>query len=155
MLALGDLNGYTRKDPIDVLVQDDDLVDLAAPRIADSGRYIWHINVDDPDAFSTRARRSSSPHAYADSDHDPSVVGLETGVDADDDPLISGSGETADRTVFDFAITGTKKNPAGRAASVSGTSTIAGDITCLRLVHDWAGVFGIADTESGGQTVFR
>ena len=30
---------------------------------------------------------------------------------------------------------------------------IAGDITCLRLVHDRA-VFGIADTE-GGDTVFR
>lgn len=80
-------------------------------------------------------------------------MGVETGADAGE-PLISGAGATADGTVFDFVITGTKQDPASRAAFVSGSSTSAGEITCLRLVHDRA-VFGIADTESGGETVFR
>ena len=182
VLALGDLNSYTREDPVDVLVEDGGLVDLAAGRVAEADRYsfvfdgaqgnldheiatpelaakiagldIWHINADEPDAFQyTGPEEFFARDAYAASDHDPSVVGLKTGADARD-PLLTGSGETAGGTVFDFGITGTKQDPAGRAAFVSGTSTIAGDITCLRLVRGRA-VFGIADTESGGDTVFR
>ena len=182
VLALGDLNSYTREGPIDVLVEDGGLVDLAASRIAESDRYsfvfdgaqgnldheiatpelaakitgldIWHINADEPDAFQYTGPEEFFAHsAYAASDHDPSVVGLQTGAAAGS-PLISGSGETADGTLLDFAITGTKQDPSGRAAFVSGSSTIAGDITCLRLMQDRA-VFGIADTESGGATVFR
>ena len=182
VLALGDLNSYTREDPVDVLVEDGGLIDLAASRVAESNRYsfvfdgaqgnldheiatpelsakitgvdIWHINADEPDAFQyTGPQEFFAANAYAASDHDPSVVGLDTGVDAGD-PLISGSGDTADATMLDFAITGTKQEPAGRAAFVSGSNTIAGDITCLRLARTRA-VFGIADTESGGETVFR
>jgi len=181
VLALGDLNSYTMEDPIDVLVQDGGLVDVAASRIAASDRYsfvfdgaqgnldheiatpemaakitgidIWHINADEPDAFQYAGPDEFfAPNAYAASDHDPSLVGLQAG-DAGV-PLISGSGETADGTVFDFTITQTKQNPAGRAAFVSGSSTIAGDITCLRRKGDRA-VFGIADTHGGGETVFR
>lgn len=182
VLALGDLNSYTREDPIDALVEDGGLVDLAAARVAESDRYsfvfdgaqgnldheiatpelaakitgldIWHINADEPDAFQyTGPEEFFAPDAFAASDHDPSVVGLQTGADAGD-PLISGSGTTADGTVFDFAITATKQDPAGRAAFVVDSSTIAGDITCLRLVRGRA-VFGIADTESSGDTVYR
>ena len=181
VLALGDLNSYTREDPIDVLIAGG-LVDVAATRIAEADRYsfvfdgaqgnldheiatpqlaakltgadIWHINADEPDAFQyTGPEEFFAPDAYAASDHDPSLVGLETGDDAGE-PLISGSGDAADGTVFDFAITGTEKHPAGRAAFVSQSSTMAGAITCLRRVGDRA-VFGIADTESGGETVFR
>lgn len=182
VLALGDLNSYTRGDPIDVLVADGGLVDLASSRVAEPDRYsfvfdgaqgkldheiatpelaakitgvdIWHINADEPDAFQyTGPEELFAPDPYAASDHDPSIVGVQTGADAGE-PLISGAGATADGTLFDFTITGTKQDPAGRAALVSGSSTIAGEITCLRLMQDRA-VFGIADTESGGETVFR
>ncbi|MDQ3723671.1 MAG: ExeM/NucH family extracellular endonuclease [Actinomycetota bacterium] len=180
VLALGDLNSYTREDPIDVLVEGG-LRDVASTRISEADRYsfvfdgaqgnldheiatpeldakitgadIWHINADEPDAFQyTGPEEFFAPDAYAASDHDPSLVGLETG-ESGGAPLIAGAGDTADGTIFDFTITGSKQQPAGRAAFVAGSRTVAGDVTCLRLSGERA-VFGIADTESGS-TVYR
>lgn len=181
VIALGDLNSYTREDPIDVLV-DGGLLDVATTRIAEADRYsfvfdgaqgnldheiatpsmdakitgadIWHVNADEPDAFQyTGPEEFYAPNAFAASDHDPSLVGLEAGPPAGE-LIVSGSGAAADGTLFDFAITGTSKAPEGRAAFVSGTTVMAGDITCLRRMGDSA-VFGIADTESGPETVYR
>ncbi|MDQ3676989.1 MAG: ExeM/NucH family extracellular endonuclease, partial [Actinomycetota bacterium] len=108
VLALGDLNSYTHEDPIDVLVEDGGLIDVATSHIAEADRYsfvfdgaqgnldheiatpelaakitgadIWHINADEPDAFQyTGPEEFFAPNAFAASDHDPSVVGLKTG----------------------------------------------------------------------------
>ncbi|MEJ7787890.1 MAG: ExeM/NucH family extracellular endonuclease [Solirubrobacteraceae bacterium] len=180
VLGLGDLNSYTREDPIDVLVEDGGLIDVATTRVAEADRYsfvfdgaqgnldheiatpeldakitgadIWHINADEPDAFQyTGPEEFFAPDAFAASDHDPSLVGLETGIEPAE---IAGTGVTSNGTRFDFTITEGKKGPADRAAFMTGASTQAGEITCVRRAGDRA-VFGIADTLSGAETVYR
>ena len=134
VLALGDLNSYTREDPIDVLIAGG-LVDVAATRIAEADRYsfvfdgaqgnldheiatpelaakltgadIWHINADEPDAFQyTGPEEFFALDAYAASDHDPSLVGLEIGEEPNRAPVADlivspSSGEEPLGVVFD------------------------------------------------------
>jgi len=183
VLALGDLNSYTREDPIDALVEEGGLRDVATARIPEADRYsfvfdgaqgnlddeiatpaldakitgadIWHINADEPDAFQyTGPEELFAPDRFAASDHDPSVVGLKTGEDVARDVVVSGTGVSERGSTFDFSITGTRGAPAGRATFTVGSSTRSGDVTCLRIAGDRA-LFGVADTTSGEGTVFR
>jgi predicted extracellular nuclease len=105
VLLTGDLNSYTREDPIDVLTGGG-LVNLLEREFADADRYsyvfdgaqgvldhalatsslaekvtgagVWHLNADEPDAFQyTGPEPFYSADPYRSSDHDAGIVGIE------------------------------------------------------------------------------
>jgi predicted extracellular nuclease len=99
-LMLGDLNAYTEEDPLDVLRASglqrllganahsykfgsafgalDHAFGTGAMAQAVAGAEVWHINSDEPAAFSYADANISryQPNAYRYSDHDPVVVGV-------------------------------------------------------------------------------
>lgn len=104
VLVLGDLNSYTQEDPIDVLdaaglvgeleagLDTDDrytyvfdgeqgVLDHAFTTPALSAKVtgvdVWHINADEPDLFQYTGA-FGMPDAYAASDHDPVLIGIDT-----------------------------------------------------------------------------
>ena len=105
VLVTGDLNSYTREDPIDVLTGGG-LVNLLERELTVADRYsfvfdgwqgvldhalateslaekvtgagVWHLNADEPDAFQyTGPEPFYSPDPYRSSDHDAGIVGIE------------------------------------------------------------------------------
>jgi uncharacterized protein len=105
VLVTGDLNSYTREDPIDVLTGGG-LVNLLERELAAADRYsfvfdgaqgvldhalatsslaekvtgagVWHLNADEPDAFQYSGPEPFySPDPYRSSDHDAGIVGIE------------------------------------------------------------------------------
>ena len=105
VLVTGDLNSYTREDPIDVLTGGG-LVNLLERELAATDRYsfvfdgsqgvldhalatsslaekvtgagVWHLNSDEPDAFQYSGPEPFyAPDAYRSSDHDAGIVGIE------------------------------------------------------------------------------
>jgi uncharacterized protein len=105
VLVTGDLNSYTREDPIDVLTGGG-LVNLHERELAAADRYsfvfdgaggvldhalateslagkvagagVWHLNADEPDAFEYGGPEAFfAPDPYRSSDHDAGLVGIE------------------------------------------------------------------------------
>jgi uncharacterized protein len=105
VLVTGDLNSYTREDPIDVLTGGG-LVNLLERELTAEDRYsfvfdgwqgvldhvlateplagkvtgagVWHLNADEPDAFQyTGPEPFYAPDPYRSSDHDAGIVGIE------------------------------------------------------------------------------
>jgi uncharacterized protein len=105
VLVTGDLNSYTREDPIDVLTGGG-LVNVLERELAAADRYsyvfdgaqgvldhalatsslaekvtgagVWHLNADEPDAFQYSGPEPFySPDPYRSSDHDAGIVGIE------------------------------------------------------------------------------
>jgi uncharacterized protein len=118
VLVTGDLNSYTREDPIDVLTAGG-LVNMLERELAAQDRYsfvfdgaqgvldhalateslagkvtgagIWHLNSDEPDAFEYSGPEPFySPDPYRSSDHDAGIVGI-----ADERPAPSCLGRQA------------------------------------------------------------
>ncbi|MFC3690517.1 ExeM/NucH family extracellular endonuclease [Aquipuribacter hungaricus] len=103
VLLIGDFNAYSREDPVDVLVAagyvdvlepltdttysfdqrngnlDHVLLSAAAAQKL-TGADIWEVNAAEPFAYqySSGVEELQSPDAYRASDHNPSVVGLDT-----------------------------------------------------------------------------
>jgi hypothetical protein len=110
VLVLGDLNAYTREDPIRALIHSGFVNLLGAPGVGFRYSYgfrgewgtldhalaspslaaqvvgaaIWHINADEPPVLGyggqPRGDLLYAPDPHRSSDHDPVVVGLELGV---------------------------------------------------------------------------
>jgi Ca2+-binding RTX toxin-like protein len=105
VLVTGDLNSYSREDPIDVLTGGG-LVNLLAGSLTAADRYsyvfdgaqgvldhalatsslaekvtgagVWHLNADEPDAFQYSGPEPFfSADPYRSSDHDAGIVGIE------------------------------------------------------------------------------
>src|SRR5919106_4357738 len=118
VLVTGDLNSYTREDPIDVMTGGG-LVNVLERELAAQDRYsfvfdgaqgvldhalateslaekvtgagIWHLNSDEPDAFEYSGPEPFySPDPYRSSDHDAGIVGI-----ADERPAPSCLGREA------------------------------------------------------------
>ncbi len=104
VLVTGDLNSYSREDPIDVLTGGG-LVNLLERELTAADRYsyvfdgaqgvldhalatsslaekvtgagVWHLNADEPDAFQYSGPEPFySPDPYRSSDHDAGIVGI-------------------------------------------------------------------------------
>jgi 5'-nucleotidase len=133
VLVTGDLNSYTREDPIDVLTAGG-LVNLMERELTAADRYsfvfdgaqgvldhalasqslaekvtgagIWHLNSDEPDAFEyTGPEAFYSPDPYRSSDHDAGIVGIE---DERPAPSCLGREATIVGTAGDDRIEGTR-----------------------------------------------
>jgi predicted extracellular nuclease len=129
VLVTGDLNSYTREDPIDVLTGGG-LVNLHEREVATADRYsfvfdgaggvldhalateslagkvagagVWHLNADEPDAFEYGGPEAFfAPDPYRSSDHDAGLVGIE------DEPECLGQPATIVGTRGDDRISGT------------------------------------------------
>ncbi len=133
VLVTGDLNSYTREDPIDVLTGGG-LVNLLERELTAEDRYsfvfdgwqgvldhalatesladkvtgagIWHLNADEPDAFQyTGPEAFHSPDPYRSSDHDAGIVGI---ADERPAPTCLGRPVTITGTSGDDRIEGTR-----------------------------------------------
>jgi predicted extracellular nuclease len=132
VLVTGDLNSYTREDPIDVLTGGG-LVNLLERELSAEDRYsfvfdgwqgvldhalateslaekvtgagIWHLNADEPDAFQyTGPEPFYSADPYRSSDHDAGIVGI---ADERPAPTCLGREATIVGTAGDDRIEGT------------------------------------------------
>jgi hypothetical protein len=133
VLVTGDLNSYSREDPIDVLTGGG-LVNVHERELAPGDRYsfvfdgaqgvldhflatqplaakvtgagIWHLNADEPDAFEYGGPEAFfAPDAYRSSDHDAGIVGIE---DERGAPTCFGEEATIVGTRGDDRIEGTR-----------------------------------------------
>jgi uncharacterized protein len=133
VLVTGDLNSYTREDPIDVLTGGG-LVNLLERELSAEDRYsfvfdgwqgvldhalateslaekvtgagIWHLNADEPDAFQyTGPEPFYSADPYRSSDHDAGIVGI---ADERPAPTCLGRDATIVGTAGDDRIEGTR-----------------------------------------------